>query len=125
MRAKSVFVLTALRSGSILSAGAAREPPSAIVGRRIVTGTGAVIEDGVIVIRDDLIEAVGLKTDAAVPGDADVIHARGLMAYPGFIDSYSTIFFADGDIHDRRTRIRKVFIDGKDMYLSNRYKGRS
>jgi imidazolonepropionase-like amidohydrolase len=50
--------------------------------------TGPAIANGVVVIRDGLIEAVG--ANLAVPADATVIDARGGHVYPGFIDAYTS-----------------------------------
>ena len=59
----------------------------AIQDARLVTVSGAVIEQGTIVVRDGLIEAVGRNVQA--PPDAVVIDGRGLSIYPGFIDAFS------------------------------------
>jgi imidazolonepropionase-like amidohydrolase len=56
----------------------------AIRNARIVTVSGAVIEDGTIVIRGGKIEAVGASV--AMPSGAQEIDARGLSVYPGMID---------------------------------------
>ncbi|MBS1810024.1 MAG: amidohydrolase family protein [Acidobacteria bacterium] len=60
----------------------------AIKGGTIVTGTGATIPNGVVVVRDGLIAAVG--SDVAIPADARVVDASGMMVYPGLIDAYSS-----------------------------------
>ena len=52
---------------------------------RIVTVSGADIENGSVVIRDGKIEAVGASVNA--PGGAQTIDARGLTVYPGMIDA--------------------------------------
>lgn len=52
---------------------------------RIVTVSGADIENGSIVIRDGKIEAVG--TNVSVPVGAQTIDGRGLSVYPGMIDA--------------------------------------
>ncbi len=52
---------------------------------RIVTVSGADIENGSIVIRDGKIEAVGTTVNA--PSGAQVIEGRGLSVYPGMIDA--------------------------------------
>lgn len=57
----------------------------AIRNARIVTVTGADIENGTIVIRDGKIEAVG--TNVNVPAGAQSIDGRGLSVYPGMIDA--------------------------------------
>ena len=56
----------------------------AIRNARIVTVSGAEIENGTVVIRDGKIEAVGAS--ATVPAGAQEIDARGLIVYPGMID---------------------------------------
>jgi imidazolonepropionase-like amidohydrolase len=56
----------------------------AIRNARIVTVSGADIENGTVVIRDGRIEAVGAS--ATVPAGAQEIDARGLVVYPGMID---------------------------------------
>ena len=57
----------------------------AIRNARIVTVSGADIENGTVVIRDGKIEAVG--TAVNVPAGAQSIDGRGLSVYPGMIDA--------------------------------------
>jgi imidazolonepropionase-like amidohydrolase len=57
----------------------------AIKGATVVTVTGATIANGVVVVRNGLIEAVG--ADIAVPADARVIDGAGMTVYPGLFDS--------------------------------------
>lgn len=59
----------------------------AIKGATVVTVSGATIRNGVVIIRDGLIEAVG--ADLPIPGDARVIDATGMTVYPGLIDAYT------------------------------------
>src|SRR5438445_6310788 len=58
----------------------------ALVGGKIVTKPGEVIESGTIVIRDGLIKAVG--KDVTPPPDARVWDMKGTTIYAGFIDPY-------------------------------------
>ena len=57
----------------------------AIRNARIVTVSGADIENGTVVIRDGKIESVG--TNVNVPAGAQTIDGRGLSVYPGMIDA--------------------------------------
>jgi len=57
----------------------------AIRNARIVTVSGADIENGTVVIRDGRIEAVG--ANVSVPAGAQSIDGRGLSVYPGMIDA--------------------------------------
>lgn len=66
----------------------------AITGATIVDGTGgAPIENGCVIVADGVISAAGRKADIEIPGNAQVIDARGLTLLPGFIDSH---FHLDG-----------------------------
>src|SRR5687767_5956571 len=56
----------------------------AIKGAKIVTVSGAVIDNGSVVMRDGVIQAVGASV--TIPADAIVTDGAGLTAYPGLID---------------------------------------
>jgi len=60
----------------------------AIRGARIVTAAGAPIDNGTIVMRRGVIEAVGASV--AVPADAAVVDGSGMTVYPGLIDLGNT-----------------------------------
>lgn len=92
MKVKHAVVLLCLLVGLVTAAPAAWEPAYAIVGCRIVPVSGAPVEDGVIIIRNGLIEAVGAKTKVPIPEDVEIIDGKGTIAYPGFIDAYSSVF---------------------------------
>ena len=92
MKIKRGIVLLGLLAGLVTAARAAWEPAYAIVGCRIIPVSGAPIEDGVIVIRNGLIEAVGARAKVPVPEDVEIVDGKGSIAYPGFIDAYSSIF---------------------------------
>jgi imidazolonepropionase-like amidohydrolase len=61
----------------------------AIRNARIVTVSGADIENGTVVIRDGKIEAVG--ANVSVPAGAQMIDGTGLSVYPGMIDAGTNI----------------------------------
>ena len=61
----------------------------ALVGARVVTGPGQVMENATIVIRDGLIQRVGRGGDA--PAGARVWDMTGLTVYPGFIDAHADL----------------------------------
>ena len=89
-----------MRKIAILLLGAAAcalqaEAPAvfAIRDARIVTVSGPVLERGTVLIRDGLIQAVGV--DVAVPPEAWVIEGKGLTVYPGLIDALSTLGIAE------------------------------
>jgi imidazolonepropionase-like amidohydrolase len=82
--ALALFALLALAPPPLASAATPRV--HAIVGARIVTAPGQVIERGTIVMRDGLIVAVG--ADVPVPADARIWPGDSLTVYPGMIDAF-------------------------------------
>lgn len=63
-------------------------PPVAIVGARAEIGDGTVVENATIILRDGKI--VSITPGGAASEGATVVDAKGLTAYPGFIDAYAT-----------------------------------
>lgn len=68
-------------------AHAAKTPTYAITKTRVVTVSGAILENATVVLRDGLVVEVG--TNVAVPKDARVFDGTGLTLTPGLIDAYS------------------------------------
>src|SRR5262245_27143077 len=89
MRAK--LLLVALGAALMLpSPGrAAKENVYAIVGAKILTVSGPAIDNGTVVLRDGLIEAVGAGLPA--PADARVIDGKGWTLTPGLIDGFGGV----------------------------------
>src|SRR5215471_17525112 len=63
--------------------------PIVITGGKLLTITHGAIENGVLVIENGKITAVGPANSAKAPAGAQVIDAKGMTVYPGFIDSES------------------------------------
>ena len=61
--------------------------PIAITGGKLLTITNGTIENGVVVMQNGKITAVGPAGSVKVPADAQVIDAKGMTVYPGLIDS--------------------------------------
>ena len=70
-------------------APAALDPskPVAITGGKLLTITHGTIENGVLIIENGKIAAVGAAGSVKVPANAQVIDAKGMTVYPGLIDS--------------------------------------
>ena len=91
-------------SGAVLQAGEIRPPGyrplplgvHALVGGKVVTKPGEILEGGTILIRDGLFQAVG--KDIAVPADARVWDMKGTIIYAGFIDPYLVINSSNGPV---------------------------
>ncbi len=72
-------------------------PVTVIAGADIFDGTGrAPIKDGVIVIRQDRITAIGHRSEVSIPKDAFVIDAKGQWITPGLIDAHIHFFQSAG-----------------------------
>src|SRR5215207_6540985 len=65
----------------------------AIVNARIVTVSGAVIENGTVLIQDGKITGVGASVN--VPASAERIDGKGLSVYPGMIDAGTNMGLAE------------------------------
>jgi imidazolonepropionase-like amidohydrolase len=71
------------------------EPPTvstplvAIVGGTVMTAAGRVVEDGVVVMRDGRIRAVGAASEVEIPDGAERVDASGRFVTPGLIDTHS------------------------------------
>ncbi len=65
----------------------------AITNARIVTVSGATIENGTVVIQNGKIAAVGV--DAPIPSGAERIDAKGMSVFPGMIDAGTTLGLAE------------------------------
>ena len=61
--------------------------PVAITGAKLLTITHGTIENGVLVIENGKISAVGVAGSVKTPANAQVLDAKGMTVYPGLIDS--------------------------------------
>src|ERR1700759_5105838 len=61
--------------------------PTAVVGATVLTGTGDQLENGVVLMRDGKIEAVG--ANLAVPAGYETVDGHGRWVTPGIIDAHS------------------------------------
>ena len=72
------------------SSPGARGPEAyALVGGRVITVSGGVLDDATVILRDGLVEAVG--SGLKPPADARVIDVKGLTLTPGIIDGFGGI----------------------------------
>ena len=61
----------------------------ALVGARVVTGPGQVLDRATVVVRDGIIQAVG--ANVSPPAGARVWDLSGFTIYPGFIDAHADL----------------------------------
>ncbi len=81
------IILVLLAVSSVVPPSGAKDDVVVIKAGRIITVSGEEIQNGVIVIRDGKIDAVGANIE--VPWDAKVIDAGKRVVMPGFIESHS------------------------------------
>lgn len=63
----------------------------AIVGGKLLTITHGTIENGVVVLSNGKITAVGPASSTNVPKDAQVFDAKGMTVYPGLFDAETNL----------------------------------
>jgi imidazolonepropionase-like amidohydrolase len=71
-----------------VTAQSAAQERMAVKGGRILPGNGPAIDNGVVLIKNGKIEAVG--KDLAIPSEAKVIDATGKVVVPGFVEAHSS-----------------------------------
>ena len=64
-----------------------QDKPIALKGGKLLTVTHGVIENGVIVMQNGKIIAVGTASSVNVPSGVQIVDATGMTIYPGLIDS--------------------------------------
>ncbi len=64
----------------------------ALTGARIVTMAGAdggIIDDGIVVVRGDRIEAIGRRGQVSIPAGAKIVDVTGKTIIPGLVDAHA------------------------------------
>jgi imidazolonepropionase-like amidohydrolase len=74
----------------------------AIVGGTVHPVSGPAIPNGVVIIREGLIEAAG--ANVPIPADAATIDAKGMHVYPGLIDAQTSLGFPNAQPQQRGRR---------------------
>ena len=99
MQGTRFAVLLGLMVMTVGCGGATEAPPveitqglQAFVGARIIDGTGdAAVDDGVLLVRDGRIEAVGTRDAVDIPPDAEQIDVTGRTIMPGLINAHGHV----------------------------------
>ncbi len=93
---KSLYVLLAVGASLGLTAGQTTGA-KALVGARIIDGSGkAAIENGVIIVRNGKIEAVGPASKIKVPSGAEKIDVTGKTIMPGMVSAHGHVADTQG-----------------------------
>jgi len=87
----SSFLASSWTVNGFAQTTAAKGGTLAITGGKLLTVSHGTIENGVLVIVDGKISAVGEVGKVAVPPGATIVDAHGLTVYPGLIDPDTTM----------------------------------
>lgn len=95
---RGVVLLTALPVLAALGVGegTAQERPQAFEGAEIIPIEGEPIQDGVLVVSDGTIDAVGPADAVDIPPNAELHDVAGRVIMPGLVDTHSHIGGGDG-----------------------------
>ncbi len=74
----------------------AQDTAKAFIGAEIITATGDQYDDGVLVVRNGIIESVGARGQVTIPSGAEQIDVSGKVIMPGLVDPHSHIGGGDG-----------------------------
>jgi imidazolonepropionase-like amidohydrolase len=89
MTKNMMTVAGAARALALALAAGPESAVTAVVGARVLTGTGLEIDNGVVLIEGGKIKAVGPAASVQVPPGAKVVDAAGRVVTPGLVDSHS------------------------------------
>ncbi len=89
--AVAVVILTILASSATALEGTEDPRPIAIVGGTVVPVTSDTISNGVVLIENGRIAAIGTADTVTIPSDARTIDARGQWVLPGLVIARSTL----------------------------------
>ena len=85
----------------------AQAPVTAFVGGTVIDGTGAApVENGVVIVRDGRIAAVGRASAVTIPQDAIRVELRGRTLLPGFVNAHGHV----SDPKDNRENLERQLL---------------
>ena len=80
-----------------------------LAGATLIDGTGvAPIDQAILLINGDIIEAVGAKNEIPVPAEAEVIDVQGKYLLPGLIDTHIHM-----DLHGMSDTFQENMVEDK------------
>jgi len=85
------LMLAALLSTLLAITAFAQTKPVVLKGGKLLTVSHGTIENGVIVMDNGKITAVGAAKSVSIPKDARIIDVSGMTVYPGLIDSETSL----------------------------------
>jgi len=108
----TVFVTCLAASIAVLAADTPSSKVIAITGGKLLTVSHGTIDNGVLILADGKIAAVGPAGSVKIPKGAQIVDAKGLTVYPGLIDPESnfglTEISADSATNDLEERSDEI-----------------
>jgi imidazolonepropionase-like amidohydrolase len=85
------MLLRLLACASMAAELCAQSQTTAFVGARVLPIQGAPIEDGILIVEDGRIKAVGKRSEVSIPAGTLVRELRGKTLMPGLVDAHSHV----------------------------------
>lgn len=121
MRSLTLFAATAL-----LATLAAAEARTVVFrGARVLPVAGAPIDDGVVVVEDGRIEAVGRAGSVRVPAGAEIVDATGRVIVPGLVDTHSHLGEVSGGDRSGALHPEVRALDSVDIHDASLWRARA
>ena len=86
----------------------AQDTPTALTGARILTAAGEPIENGVLLVHEGKIQALGSSASMTLPRDIRHVDVSGKVIIPGLVDTHSHVGIggrpsvpANADVNER------------------------
>jgi imidazolonepropionase-like amidohydrolase len=100
---------------TLVPVSAAQDAPQVFQGATIYPIASEPIENGVLVVQDGVIQAVGAEGSVAIPSDAKVTDLSGRVLMPGLVDTHSHIGQVDGGDRSAALHPDVRTLDGVDI----------
>lgn len=104
MKRVLLCILVVVTTLGIAPAAAADGGMKAFTGARIITVAGDEFDDGVMLMGNGRIKAVGPRDTITIPPDAEVLDVAGKVIFPGLVDTHSHI--GEVDLGERSAPIQ-------------------
>ncbi len=125
MTSRKLFLLPILACVFFCVQALGQEKPQVFKGAKIIPIEGKDIENGVLVVKNGTIVAVGDAASIALPSDAVVHDVSGKVIMPGMVDTHSHIGGGDGGDRSAPQHPDVRILDAIDVRNDNLMKARA
>ncbi|HEY0784226.1 MAG TPA: amidohydrolase family protein [Acidobacteriaceae bacterium] len=107
-----IRTLSSLATTCLLAASASAQPPAAhtlaITGGKLLTITHGTIDNGVLILENGKITAVGPAATTKIPPGAQLIDATGMTVYPGLFDAETHLGLTEVESDQNTTDLAEI-----------------